>query len=210
MHEIENVDVGTDVIEENRKEAAEVNELLSKKNITSVEIVGAIGSGKTSIIEEFSEHHDDIGAVVGDVAGEDDYNRLIQKGIEAVNLNTGKECHLDAHLIKHAIEDLPLNDLDLLFFENVGNLVCPADFELGADYRWGIVSVTEGDDVINKHPLIFQRSDAVIINKIDLSEAIGADVEKMKKDAREINPRLDILETSFKKDKGIKELIELI
>ncbi|PTD93769.1 hydrogenase accessory protein HypB [archaeon SCG-AAA382B04] len=206
MHEIENVDVETDLIEENEKEAKEINDFLGKNNIRSIDIVGAIGSGKTSLIEEFSCSFDNVGAIVGDVAGEDDYNRLVENDVPTVNLNTGKECHLDAHLVKHALSDLPIEEIDYLFFENVGNLVCPADFMLGADERWIVVSVTEGDDVVNKHPIIFKNSDVTVINKIDLAEAIGADLEKMVEDAREINPDMDVIKTSIKTGEGLDRL----
>lgn len=210
MHEIENLDVETDIIEKNEEEAKEINNFLGDKGIRSIDIVGAIGSGKTSLIEEISKDFNNIGAIVGDVAGEDDYNRLVSKDISAVNLNTGKECHLDAHLVKHALSELPLKEIDVLFFENVGNLVCPADFPLGADERWIVVSVTEGEDVINKHPIIFKSSDVGVINKVDLADAVGADVEKMRKDAKENNPNMDVIETSIKTGKGLNELEELI
>ncbi len=210
MHETKKIDVEEDLIKENEKEANKINELLNKRGIKSFDLVGAIGSGKTSIIEEFSDELDGVGAIVGDVSGEDDYKRLIKKDIEAVNLNTGKECHLDAHLVKHALSELNLEKINFLFFENVGNLVCPADFSLGADERWIIVSVTEGDDVINKHPIIFRDADVAVINKIDLAEAIGADIDKMIKDAKDINPDMKIVKTSFKTGEGLAELKKII
>lgn len=210
MHKTENIEVGKDIIEENKREAKEINAHLVENNIKSVDVVGAIGSGKTSLIEKVSDEFNEVGAIVGDVAGEDDYKRLVENGINCVNLNTGKECHLDAHLVKHALSNLPLKELNILFFENVGNLVCPADFPLGADERWIVVSVTEGDDVINKHPIIFQNSDLAIINKIDLAEPIGADVDKMMKDAKKINPNLEVLKTSMKTNKGLDRLLEIL
>ncbi|OUJ19407.1 Ni2+-binding GTPase, involved in maturation of urease and hydrogenase HypB [Methanonatronarchaeum thermophilum] len=210
MHDYQKIDVGSNLIEENDKEALEVSRVLDDNGVRSFDLVGAIGSGKTSIVEEYGSRLSGVGAVVGDVSGDDDYQRLKEIGIPVVNLNTGRECHLDAHLVKHAISDLPLSDLDYLFFENVGNLVCPTDFKLGAEHRIVVVSVTEGDDVVNKHPMILKTSDLLIINKIDIADAVDADVDRMLDDARSINSNLDVIKLSMKEGVGIEYLDEFI
>src|SRR5690606_17925721 len=111
------------------------------------------------------------------------------------------------HLVKHALEDMPLEDIDLLFIENVGNLICPVDFELGSHLRMVVISVSEGDDTVEKHPLIFQDADLVVINKVDLAEAVGASVEKMVNDVKELNPGVKVITSSIKMGKGLDEII---
>ena len=117
---------------------------------------------------------------------------------------------MDAHLVGHGLHDLPLDDLDLVIIENVGNLICPVDFELGSHMRIVVVSVTEGDDTVEKHPLIFQTSDAVVINKVDLAEAVGADADKMVEDAKKLNPNVKIIKSSLKEGFGLDEIIKAI
>jgi hydrogenase nickel incorporation protein HypB len=128
--------------------------------------------------------------------------------IPVINLNTGTECHLDAHMVGHALTKLPLKELDLLFIENVGNMVCPTDFELGTDARIVVVSVTEGDDVVNKHPMIFRVSDIGIVNKIDLAEAVGASVSRMLRDMERIAPQVKQIQMSVKTGQGISEFVD--
>jgi hydrogenase nickel incorporation protein HypB len=127
-----------------------------------------------------------------------------------VGLNTGKECHLDAHLVEHALHDMPLEEIDILFIENVGNLICPVDFDLGSHMRMVVISVTEGDDTVEKHPLIFQDSDLVVINKVDLASAVGADSDKMVNDVKQINPEVQVIKTSLKTGSGFDEVIKAI
>jgi len=202
--------MGKDLFEENDKIARENHELLKKKNIMGVDFMGSIGSGKTLVIEKIVEKllgKKKIGVIVGDVTGDDDYKRIKKYNIQVVNINTGKECHLDAHLIEHALEDIDLDNIDVLLVENIGNLVCPADFMLGCDKRGVVISVTEGDDMVRKHPLIFQISDFVIINKIDLAEYMDVDVDKILKDLEAIAPKKVFL-TDARHDKGIDELVD--
>jgi hydrogenase nickel incorporation protein HypB len=211
MHKVE-IEVGRDILKRNKEEATKNLELLKENNIKAFDILGSIGSGKTSIIEKvvpiLERKGLKIGAIAGDVVGEDDFLRMKALHIPVINLNTGTECHLDAHLVGHALTNLPLNDLDLLFIENVGNMVCPTDFELGTDARIVVVSVTEGDDVVNKHPMIFRVSDIGIINKIDLAEAVGASVTRMSSDMKRIAPRVKQIQMSVRTGQGIKEFVD--
>jgi hydrogenase nickel incorporation protein HypB len=128
-------------------------------------------------------------------------------GIVAENLNTMKECHLDAHLVDHALEHLDLDSIDVLFIENVGNLVCPTDFPLGTDMRVLVISVTEGDDMVRKHPLIFRLADIVVINKVDLAEVMEVDPEALAADVRKVRPDAKVFLTDAKRGKGIDALI---
>jgi hydrogenase nickel incorporation protein HypB len=125
-------------------------------------------------------------------------------------VNTGKECHLDAHYLHHALEELPLDELDIVFVENVGNLVCPADFPLGTDMRVVVVSVTEGDDMVRKHPVIFGISDVAVVNKIDIAEHVGVDPKVIVEDFRRVKPGGKIVLTSARTGEGIEELMRLM
>jgi hydrogenase accessory protein HypB len=150
------------------------------------------------------------GAIAGDVYGDDDYRRITALGIPAVNVNTGKECHLDAHLVEHGLEHLPLDRIDILFIENVGNMVCPTDFLLGAEKRIVVVSATEGDDVVNKHPMIVRGCSIGVINKVDLAPLVGADVERMEADMYRYNPVIRVFRTNLKTGEGLPPLLDAI
>jgi hydrogenase nickel incorporation protein HypB len=211
MHKVE-IAVGRDILKKNKEGAQRNFTVLKQYKIRAFDILGSIGSGKTSIIEKvvpILQHQGlKIGAIAGDVVGEDDFIRMKALNIPVVNLNTGTECHLDAHLVGHAIENLPLKKLDILFIENVGNMVCPTDFELGTDARIVVVSVTEGDDVVNKHPMIFRVSDIGIINKTDLAYAVGASIARMRNDMERIAPHVKQIPMSVRTGEGISQLID--
>ena len=209
MHRIE-VDAEVDLLSENKRLARENREFLKMHGIKAVNVMGAIGSGKTLLIERTVEEMKDvrIGVILGDVVCRADYDRVVRHDVRAEAINTGKECHLDAHLIHHSIQKF--RDVDLILIENVGNLICPVDFDLGEDYRVVMVSVTEGDDVIEKHPEIFRLADVIIINKVALAEFVEADVEKMVGDARKLNPEARIIRMDLKKGIGFDEWIEFL
>ncbi|HIE34550.1 MAG TPA: hydrogenase nickel incorporation protein HypB [Candidatus Altiarchaeales archaeon] len=206
------IGVGKDIMVINQELARKNREVFDKNRVLAVNIMGAIGSGKTSLIEilckELKEYK--IAALAGDVISDVDANRLKKLGIPVQGVNTGKECHLDAHLVGHAIRKLPLKEIDIVLIENVGNLICPVDFELGTQKDVTIVSVTEGDDTVEKHPMIFLNSDTLIINKIDIADAVNASVDKMERDALRINSKLIVFKTSLKKGTGVPEVLEWI
>lgn len=203
------MEMGRDLYEMNRKIASRLRSLFDEKDIVAIDFMGSIGSGKTLVIEKLIELLKDkrIGVIVGDVTGDDDYKRIKKYGVQVVNINTGKECHLDAHLIEHAVENLNLDDIQILFMENIGNLVCPADFELGSHKRGVVISVTEGDDMVRKHPLIFQIADFIVINKIDLIPYMEIDMDVILKDIQAIAPKKVFL-TNACSGEGIQELAE--
>ncbi|MDY9923367.1 hydrogenase nickel incorporation protein HypB [Methanobacterium sp.] len=211
MHKVAEVEVQHDIMVANKKLARKNQRILDKDRVFSVDVVGAIGSGKTSLIEAIIDAVDyKIGVIAGDVISKYDAGRFENHNVPVVGLNTGKECHLDAHLVEHALHDLPLGDIDVLFIENVGNLICPVDFDLGSHMRMVVISVTEGDDTVEKHPLIFQDADLVVINKVDLADAVGADDDKMVSDVAEINPEVQVIKTSLKIGTGFNDVIEAI
>ena len=211
MHQVADVEVAKNIMDANKKLAEKNKKNLDEKGIFCVDFVGAIGSGKTTLVEEIIDNTDyKIGVLAGDVISKFDAGRIEKHNVPVVGLNTGKECHLDAHLVGHGIADLPLDDLDMLIIENVGNLICPVDFELGSHFRMVVVSVTEGDDTVEKHPIIFQTSDAVVINKVDLADAVGADADKMVNDALKLNPNIKVIKSSLKDGTGLDEIIKCI
>ncbi len=211
MHKTTDMDMEKNILEENEKIAKSNSDLFQEKGVRAFNILGAIGSGKTSLIERLKEGMDQkVGALAGDLNGKDDYERFKKKDMPAVAINTGKDCHLDAHYVNHGLEDIDLEVLDFLFIENVGNLICPVDFPLGTEADVVVVSVTEGDDMIRKHPLIFSRADLTVLNKIDLAEAMDVDIETIEEDHREVNPHGTLIKTNAKNGKGIDKVADLL
>ena len=149
-----------------------------------------------------------MGVIEGDIAGSDDAERIEKLSVPVVQINTGGACHLDANMIYEVLNDLPLNELDLLFIENVGNLVCPAEFKVGEDIKVMLLSIAEGHDKPLKYPLMFQESSALVLNKMDLAPYLDVDIDKIRRDSLSLNPRLKIFEVSCKTGQGIPEWIE--
>jgi len=214
MHQTVSIDMQHDVLKANAHVAEHNHERLELNDIRSFDFMGGIGSGKTLLIEklaaELQRRGLRVGAIAGDVAGDDDFRRMNAAGIDAVNLNTVKECHLDANLVEKALMSVPVEDIDVLFIENVGNLVCPADFPLGTDKRVIVISVTEGDDMVRKHPLIFHHADVIVINKIDIAEHVDVDPEVIVRDAKEINPHVPVILTDAKHGVGVDALLRAL
>jgi len=214
MHKTVSVDLAESVLEANRDLARANRALLKAHGVRTFDVLGAVGSGKTMLIERMTEllkaRGSRVGAIAGDVAGDDDHRRFLARGIDSHNLNTGKECHLDAHMVGHALEDMDLDAIDVLFIENVGNLVCPADFPLGAERRVVVISTTEGDDTVRKHPLIFRDADVCVVNKVDLAEAVGVDVGVIEGDFRKINSHAPFVRTDARKGTGVGNLLKVL
>ena len=203
-------DVEGDVLAAVRERAGEIHERLAHDHgVYAVEFAGSTGGGKTLLLERLIERAPEderIGVVVGDVAGEDDARRLREHGVAVANVNTGKECHLDPTLVSDSLESFDLEALDTLYLENVGNMVCPADFPLGTTRRVLVVSTTEGDDVVRKHPMLVQTADAVVINKVDLAEAVGTDIDRIRADVDDVAPETQVFETDARSGEGIDAL----
>lgn len=207
------IQIEEDIMKQNEILADQINQEFKKHNIKSVDMVGAIGAGKTAIIEKILEKLASkyrILVICGDVTTRVDANRIEKHNAESIQINTGRECALNAYHINQIIKNKDLNNYDLIFIENVGNLICPSDFVLGTDKRITIVSITEGEWVIEKHPMLFKMSDIAVINKIDLAEILETNIDKMISDAKKINPNIQVITTSAKTGENINKLIEII
>jgi len=202
------VKVVTNILEANDRIADENRRIFQESGIYVINMMSGPGAGKTSLlvrtIQEMQQKVK-IGVIEGDIAGTDDAERIDRLGVPVVQINTGGGCHLDANMIREVLPDMPLNDLDLLIIENVGNLVCPAEFKVGEDMKVMLLSVAEGHDKPLKYPLMFQESSALLLNKIDLLPYIDVDMAKIRKDSLSLNPKLKIFEVSCKTGQGISE-----
>lgn len=193
-----------------QKSALELNQRLADQNrgwfrakgLKVFNLLSSPGSGKTALLERTLRAWPRAAAIVGDLQTENDAERLRAAGAQALQIVTGATCHLDAHMVAHALDRLDTADLDVLFIENVGNLVCPASYDLGETKRVVLLSVTEGEDKPLKYPVIFRKADLVLITKIDLAAAVGFDREKALAAIRQTAPGAQILELSAKTGAG--------
>jgi hydrogenase nickel incorporation protein HypB len=200
------VPVVRDILEANERLAEDNRRIFRKAGLLVVNLMSGPGAGKTSLLErtiEALQHDIRIGVIEGDIQSSYDAERISQKGVQVVQLNTGGACHLDSNMIKSGLDALDLDNLDLLVVENVGNLVCPAEFNVGEDMKAMILSVAEGDDKPLKYPLMFQESRALLINKIDLLPYVNCDVGKIRERALQLNANLEIFEISCRTGEGL-------
>jgi hydrogenase nickel incorporation protein HypB len=207
------IDIGTDLFGANEEAAAHNAELFNQHGIRTVDIMGSVGTGKTQLIESLCENLRDkyrILMVAGDLATTIDADRVASHGVDTVQINTGTACHLDARMLRVALNDIKLSKYQLVFIENVGNLICPAGYSLGVDKKIVVVSVTEGPYMVKKHPLTIKRADMVVINKIDLAEAIGFDINALESDVREVDANIPVFRISSKTGEGIDALVEAL
>jgi hydrogenase nickel incorporation protein HypB len=203
------------------EDALDANNTIARANraefdrhgVTVVNLMSAPGSGKTTLLERALSDWPDgprIGVLEGDVAGSLDADRLAHRHIPVVQLNTdngfGGECHLDANMVSSALDALPLAEIDVLIVENVGNLVCPAEFRIGEDARMMVASVAEGDDKPLKYPLMFRACELVVINKIDLLEHVDFDMERFLYHLDSVHPDVASLQVSARTGEGVDEL----
>ena len=200
------IDLETKILNKNDEQAALNRELLDEKGIYMVNILASPGSGKTStIIATIKALRDRyrIAVIEGDIASDVDSQTIKQLGIPAVQINTAGACHLEANMLKRALDALDLDDIDLIFIENVGNLVCPADFQLGENIKMMILSVPEGDDKPLKYPGIFQVADAIVLNKTDVLPAFTFDTELFAQHIERLNPAAPVFPIAAVKGDGV-------
>ena len=201
------------VLSKNDELAAELRRGFAHTGVLVLNMLSSPGSGKTTLLEKTARTLASklrIAAIEGDLQTERDADRIRAAGVRAVQINTGRGCHLNASMIADTVPKLELGELDILFIENVGNLVCPAAFDLGEDFAVLLMSVTEGDDKPAKYPTAFLKADLLVLNKLDLQPYTNFDVERFRGDVARVKPRLPMLEVSCTTDEGLESWFQWI
>ena len=202
------ISVVRNILEANDRIARQNRDLFNENCLLVTNLMGSPGAGKTSLLEKTIDSLKDdlrIGIIEGDIQSSQDAERIAKTGVPVVQINTGGACHLDGNMIRDTFGEFNFKEMDLLVVENVGNLVCPAEFKVGEDFKAMILSVTEGDDKPSKYPLMFHESIALLINKIDLLPHVDCSLEKIVEDSLKINPDLTIFHISCKTGEGLED-----
>lgn len=205
------VTVLQDIMNANDKIAAKNQDILNQNKVMSINVMSSPGAGKTSLILETIKQLKDkfkICVIEADIASTMDAERIVKEGVPAIQINTGGECHTDANMFSAALERLPLIDIELLFLENVGNLVCPAEFRIGTQKNIMLLSVPEGDDKPYKYPLMFSTVDAVVISKMDYLSLSDFNLDQFEKAVKGMNPKVKIFKVSVKTGEGVADWIK--
>jgi hydrogenase nickel incorporation protein HypB len=203
------IELEENLLAKNRELAAANRRRLDERGVRAFDVMGAIGSGKTSLIGALIEHLRSrrVGVLAGDLTTTIDADRLAERGaVTVVQINTGKECHLDANVVAKGLDEVLQYEIDTIFIENVGNLICPAEFPLGSHARAVVVSVTEGPYMMRKHPYILREANVVVVNKVDLAEVMNADLEQLRADALAVNPTVQVIATDCLSGEGVPEV----
>ncbi len=194
------------ILDRNQNKADEVRNLLALKKVLMVNIISSPGAGKTTLLERTCEELCSkyrIGVIEGDITTDRDAQRLKKYNIPIVVINTEGGCHLDSHSISKVLDSFDLDDLNILFVENVGNLICPSQFDLGEGFKIAVVSITEGDDKPGKYPMLFREASAVLLNKVDLIPYTDFDIDFFRSDLQKINAKIPLFEISCTKGDGL-------
>jgi len=202
------IKVNTGILSQNDRKAAENREIFDRSGLLVINIMGSPGAGKTTILEKTIDllaRQIRLAVIEGDIYTSKDARRIEKYGVPVKQINTGGACHLDAAMVAKVLGYFNLPALDLLIIENVGNLVCPVEFNLGEDIKVAVLSITEGDDKPLKYPLLFRESGVVLLNKVDLVEFTDIDMEVLHRDIRLINPECAVFEVSARTGRGIEE-----
>ncbi len=201
------------ILDRNQNKASEVRNLLASKKVLMVNIISSPGAGKTTLLERTCDKLGTtfrIGVIEGDITTDRDAQRLKKYNIPIVVINTEGGCHLDSHSISKVLNSFDLDNLDVLFVENVGNLICPSQFDLGETFKLAVLSTTEGDDKPAKYPMLFREAEAVLLNKIDLIPYTNFNYESFISDLKKINGQIPVFEISCTKGDGLKEWYDWI
>ncbi len=211
LNDKKTIEVITKILDKNNHEAGHNREHFNKHNVLAINLMSSPGSGKTTLLEYLKDVADfEFGVVEGDLETSRDAQRLEAKGIQAHQIQTGSACHLDAFMVHKALHHMDLEKLDVCFIENVGNLVCPASYDVGSHLNIVLVSVPEGEDKIAKYPVMFRTADLILFTKTDLLPYFEYDIEKEKQVARKLKPNVDILEVSTKDTESLKKVAQWI
>jgi len=208
MTDVTLINIKEEILSENRELAQELRSKLTDRGVFLVNYMSSPGSGKTSLILRTLERVKDrfrVGVIEGDVDSAVDAERVLREGFHAVQIRTGGSCHLTAAMVEKGLDALSLEAFDLLFLENIGNLICPAGSDTGAHLDVALVSVPEGDDKPLKYPLIFRKSDAFIVNKTDVLDSFDFDLEAFRERLRRLNPEAPVFPLSCRTGEGIEE-----
>jgi len=200
------ITIAQNILAANESIAKDIHQLLATRGIRTINMMSSPGAGKTSLLERTIERLREqvtIGVIEGDIETGNDAERIEAAGAETVQINTRGACHLEAHMVRDALQAIDLTGMKLLFIENIGNLVCPAAWELGEDLRVVVASTTEGDDKPEKYPQMFAISQTMVLNKIDLIPYVDYSIEKVRSKALAINPNLRIFEVSCRTGEGL-------
>ncbi|MBD3293642.1 MAG: hydrogenase nickel incorporation protein HypB [Armatimonadia bacterium] len=187
--------------------------LLDEHGVQAIDVLGSVGSGKTTLIQQMVRRLKDrycVAVIAGDITTRIDADRIEVEGVEVLQIQTGGACHLDGEIVRRALERLDLDELDLVIIENVGNLICPAAFPVGTQKRLLLLSVTEGPYMAIKHPIMVRQADVAVINKVDLAEAMEVDVEQLAEDIRSVHPRIDVVSAVARAGEGIDGVIDVL
>jgi hydrogenase nickel incorporation protein HypB len=211
LNDSKTIEVITKILDKNDHEAAHNREHFDKHDVLAINLMSSPGSGKTTLLEYLADVADfKFGVVEGDLETNKDADRLKSKGIEAHQIQTGSACHLDAFMVHKGLHHMNLDDIDVCFIENVGNLVCPASYDVGAHLNIVLVSIPEGNDKIAKYPVMFRQADLILFTKTDLLPYFNYDIEEEKKVARKLKPNVDILEVNINDLDSIKAVANWI
>lgn len=207
------INLKEDVLRDQNRAAQFNREIFQSNKILVINLMSSPGAGKTTLLEETVKALEDeftIAVIEGDLATERDAERLRTLGVKTVQINTVGGCHLDARMIAKTLSNFDLKNIEILFIENIGNLVCPSGYDLGEDYKVAILSAPEGNDKIPKYPVMFRRTDLTIINKIDLLPYVYFNLDEVKKDLETINPKAQFKAVSAKTGEGIEDWLNWI
>jgi len=211
LNDAKTISVIKKILDKNDSEAGHNREHFNEHGVLCINLMSSPGSGKTSLLEHLSDVSDlQFGVVEGDLETSRDADRLKAKGIQAQQIQTGSACHLDAFMVHKALHHMDLDSIDVCFIENVGNLVCPASYDVGSHLNIVLVSIPEGEDKIIKYPVIFRQADLILFTKTDLLPYFEYDIEKEKTAARKLKPNVDILEVSTKEVDSLKRISDWI
>ncbi|PHR56053.1 MAG: hydrogenase accessory protein HypB [Arcobacter sp.] len=211
LNDVKTIAVIQKILDKNDEEANHNRRHLEEHGILGINLMSSPGSGKTTLLEHLVDVADfKFGVVEGDLETERDANRLRAKGIHAQQIQTGTACHLDAFMVHKGLHHMPLDEMDVCFIENVGNLVCPASYDVGTHLNIVLVSIPEGEDKIAKYPVMFRKADLILITKTDLLPHFKYDIEAEKAEARRIKPNVDILEVNVNDISSVKAVADWI
>lgn len=204
------IEVMANLLNSNDTQAEKNRTHFRKSNCLAINLIGSPGAGKTSLLEKslpLLSKNLQVGVIEGDIFTSKDADRIAMHEVPVIQINTGGGCHLDSKMVNKVLPDFDWNALDLMIIENVGNLVCPADFDLGEAFKVIVLSIVEGDDKPSKYPVIFRNAKAVVLNKMDLEKLTDVNMESMKQDILGINPNIRIFEVSCRNGNGLNDWI---